>query len=85
MTSERRPATDRTAAKLARLQEMLKDAKRAERDARGRQAQIVGEAVIAEFGLSKEFHRHVAQMLRRSVTSPVDRAEIAPLLIELPP
>ncbi len=78
-------AAARAADRLARLQEQLKAAKQQERAALDRQAAIVGHALIAAMRADAGVHGVVVDVLRRTVTRPADRAEIAPLLIEAAP
>lgn len=78
-------AAARAADRLARLQEQLKAAKQQERAALDRQAAIVGHALIAAMRADARVRGVVVDVLRRTVTRPADRAEIAPLLIEAVP
>lgn len=81
-SSPARPsATERAADRLARLQAAVKAAKHQERDALDRQAAIVGHALIAAMRSDAKLRGVVVDILRRKVTKPADRAEIAVLLV----
>lgn len=74
-------ATERAASRLAHLQEQLAAARHQERLARERQAAIVGRALMIAMQADATLRAAVLDVLRRAVTRPADRAEIAPLLI----
>lgn len=81
LSPSRPSATERAADRLARLQAAVKAAKHQERDALDRQAAIVGHALIAAMRSDAKLRGTVVDVLRRKVTKPADRAEIAVLLL----
>ena len=80
--SPARPSSsDRAADRLAKAQAQLKAAKLEKRAAADRLAEIAGHAFLAEMSRSPDFRRLAVEVLRRTVTRPAERAEIAALLI----
>lgn len=78
----RRAATETAAAKLARLQEQIRQAKEQEGKALSRRAEVVGDAIIDEMQDKPEFKTLIGEILKRRIGKPKDRAEIASLLID---
>lgn len=83
--SARQSSSDRAADRIAKAQAQLKAAKLEKRAAADRMAEIAGRAFLAEMSRAPEFRRLAVEVLRRTVTRPAERAEIAALLIEATP
>lgn len=76
----RKSSTDRAAAKLAKAQAQLREAKQRKQAALDHRAQIVGHCLIDAMGQDENLRRLVVDVLRRSVVKPTERSEIAILL-----
>jgi hypothetical protein len=84
-SSARLSAAERAAERLAKAQAQLKAAKHDKRAAAERIAAIAGRAFLAEAARSPDFRRQAAEILRRTVTKPAERVELAGWLIEVTP
>ncbi len=67
--------------RIERLERALVAAKQAAKDAEYRRFAIVGEALLAEAEEDEALRKQVAEVLRKRVTRPAARADIATLLV----
>jgi hypothetical protein len=67
--------------RIERLERALVAAKQVAKEAEYRRFAIVGEALLAETEDDEALRRQVAEVLRKRVTRPAARADIATLLV----
>lgn len=75
------PKAPSPAEKLAKLEAQVKAAKAELKAQEQKRLVIVGAAVVAEMQRAPEFRSLVADVLRRVVKRPADKADIAGLLL----
>jgi hypothetical protein len=77
-----RPASVPLDDKISALERQLAEAKAAKREAERRKLLVLAEAIAAEAAENSGFRATVADVLRRRVTSPQGKADIAPYLVD---